>query len=152
MGPVAGTALLVGLIIGAPAAVFPIPGNIVDSPVIFLGFLLAPLIAVPFLVAVPAAALERKGVSSALARSIKLTRGSYGRVLGLVLLMAAVYAALVVLMGTALDVIASVIMPFSLAAFLAYGTFAAVLSAVLYLELRRSKEGIGAEAAATVFD
>ena len=152
MAPAAGTALLVGLITGIPAAGLVALGIIADSPIIFVGLVLAPLIAVPFLVAVPAAALERKGVSSALARSIELTRGSYGRLLGLVLLMGAVYLAIVVVMGGTVDVIVGLILPFSLAAVLAYGTFAAVLAAVLYLELRRVKEGPGAEEGATLFD
>jgi hypothetical protein len=113
---------------------------------------LAPLIAVPFLVAVPAAALERKGVSSALARSIELSRGNYWRLLGLLLLMGIVYVAIVVTMGGTVDVIVGIILPFSLAAVLAYGTFAAVLAAVLYLELRHVKEGPGAEEMAKLFD
>ena len=152
MAPAAGTALLVELITGIPAAGLAAFGIIADSPIIFVGLVLAPLIAVPFLVAVPAAALERKGVSSALARSIELTRGSYGRLLGILLLMAAVYVAIVALMGTAVDVIVGIILPFTLAALLAYGTFAAVLAAVLYLELRRVKEGNGAEDTAKLFD
>ncbi|MFM9845095.1 MAG: hypothetical protein ACKVOI_19195 [Dongiaceae bacterium] len=152
MAPVSGVALLVGLITGIPAAALAVLGTIADSPIIFVGLVLAPLIAVPFLVAVPAAALERKGVSSALARSIELTRGNYGRLLGILLLMAAAYVAIMTLLGTAMDVIISILMPFSLAAFLAYGTFAAVVAAVLYLELRRVKEGIGAEEAASLFD
>jgi hypothetical protein len=56
------------------------------------------------------------------------------------------------LMGTAVDVIVGIILPFTLAALLAYGTFAAVLAAVLYLELRRVKEGNGAEDTAKLFD
>jgi hypothetical protein len=150
--PVSGAALLVGLVTAVPAAALAVLGTIADSPIIFVGLVLAPLIALPFLVAVPAAALERKGVSSALARSIELTRGSYGRLLGILLLMAAVYVAIVVVMGTAVDVIVGIILPFSLAAVLAYGTFAAVLAAVLYLELRRVKEGLGAEDMAKLFD
>jgi hypothetical protein len=51
-----------------------------------------------------------------------------------------------------MDVIVSIIIPFSLAAVLAYGTFAAVLAAVLYLELRRANEGIGAVEVAKLFD
>jgi hypothetical protein len=152
MAPAAGTALLVGLITGIPAAGLVALGIIADSPIVFIGLVLAPLIAVPFLAAVPAAALERKGVSSALARSIELTRGSYGRLLGILLLLAAAYVAIMTLLGTALDVIISFLMPFSLAALLAYGTFAAVLAAVLYLELRRVKEGVGAEEMARLFD
>ena len=152
MAPVSGAALLVGLIAGIPAAGLVTLGIIADSPIIFVGLVLAPLIAVPFLVAVPAAALERKGVSSALARSIELTRGNYGRLLGLVLLMGAVYVAIVAVMGATVDVIVGIILPFTLAALLAYGTFAAVLAAVLYLELRRVKEGNGAEDTAKLFD
>jgi hypothetical protein len=152
MAPAAGTALLVGLITGIPATGLVTLGIIADTPVIFVGLAVAPLIAVPFLVAVPAAALERKGVSSALARSIELSRGSYGRLLGLVLLMGTVYVAIVVVMGGTVDVIVGIILPFTLAAVLAYGTFAAVLAAVLYLELRRVKEGPGAEEMAKLFD
>lgn len=152
MAPAAGTALVVGLITGIPVAGLVALGIIADSPIIFVGLVLAPLIAVPFLVAVPAAALERKGASSALARSIELSRGSYGRLLGLLLLMGVVYVAIVVVMGGTVDVIVGLILPFSLAAVLAYGTFAAVLAAVLYLELRRVKEGLGADEGANLFD
>ncbi len=152
MAPVSGTAMLVALIAGIPSAGFAILGALADSPVVFAGLSCALLIAVPFLVAVPAAALERKGVNSALARSIELSRGNYWRMLGLLLLMGAVYVAIVVVMGATVDVIVGIILPLSLAALLAYGTFAAVLAAVLYLELRRVKEGIGAEEAVKLFD
>jgi hypothetical protein len=152
MAPVSGVALLVGLIVGIPAAGLAVLGIFAESPILFAGLALAPLIAAPFLVAVPAAALERKGVSSALARSIELTRGSYGRLLGILLMMVAVYIAIVAVMGVTVDVIAGVILPITLAAVLAYGTFAAVLATVTYLELRGAKEGIGTEEIAKLFD
>ena len=67
-------------------------------------------------------------------------------------MMGGVYVAIVVVMGATVDVIVGIILPFTLAAVLTYGTFAAVLAAVLYLELRRVKEGPGAEEIAKSFD
>lgn len=152
MLPVTATAAIVGLIVGLPALAFVFLGAEVSEALFLVGPVLAPFLACPFLVAVPAAAMERAGVGQALSRSIALTRGSYFRVLGLLLLLAAVSIAVIALLAFASDVLWDLSMLFSIVVLLAVGTFAAILAAVSYVELRRITEGFGAEEIAKLFD
>jgi len=152
MLPVAGTAAAVALIVGLPILAFVFLGSMVSEDLFFVAPLLAPLLACPFLVAVPVVAMERSGAGQALARSVRLTRGSYFRVLGLLLLLAVAFVAVTALFGFASDVLWDLSVLISIAAILAVGTFAAILAAVLYVELRRVTEGFGAEEIAKLFD
>lgn len=152
MLPVTVTAALVALIVGLPMLAFVFLGSLVSETLFLVGPVLAPFLASPFLVAVPVAAMERAGVAQALARSIRLTRGSYFRVFGLLLLLAAASIALIALLAFASDVLWDLSMLFSIAVALAVGTFAAILAAVAYVELRQVTEGSGAEEIAKLFD
>jgi len=152
MLPVTGAAAVVALIVGLPALAFAFLGSMVSEALFLVELVLAPLLACPFLVVVPVAAMERGGVWQALARSVRLTRGSYFRVLGLVLLLAAVSIAVIALFAFASDVLWDLSILFSIAAVLAIGTFAAILTAVAYVELRQVTEGFGAEEIAKLFD
>jgi hypothetical protein len=141
------------LIVGAPLAGLVLLGFFTINGAFFLAApVLALLLAVPFLVVVPAAALERAGIRQALARSVSLMRGNYLRLLGLLLLLAAASFAGTVLLGLASDILWDFTFLISIAALLAIAVFAAIAVAVTYVELRRIKEGFGAEEVAKLFD
>lgn len=152
MLPVTVTAALVALIVGLPMLALVFLGAMVSEALFLLSPVLAPFLASPFLVAVPVAAMERAGVGQVLARSIRLTRGNYFRLFGLVLLLAAVSIALFALFAFASDVLWDLSILFSIVVIVAVATFAAILAAVAYVELRRVTEGFGAEEIAKLFD
>lgn len=156
MLPVTGTAAVVSLILAIPVFGLGIAGATDNTglAVISLGLVVvpAPLLVCLFLVAVPVAAMERAGVGRALARSIRLTRGSYFRVLAMLLVLAAVYSAVIFLLGMLAHTLWDLATLVAIAALLAISTFAAVVVAVAYAELCRVKDGFGAEEIATLFD
>jgi hypothetical protein len=152
MLPVTGTACAAALIVGVPLCGVALLGTFVSEAFFLAVPVLALLLACPFVVAAPAAALERTGIGQALARSVTLTRDNYLRMLGLLLLLGAASFGGTVLLGMASDVLWDFTSLISIAVFLALGVFAAILVAVAYLELRRLKEGFGAEEIAAAFD
>jgi hypothetical protein len=111
-------------------------------------------------VAAPALVVERKGVFGAFSRSADLTRGRRWAVFGLIVIFGILgwliglipgFIALALKMGgnDALRIVGAGIEALAQA-----GTamIAAAATAVTYYELRRSKEGVGADALASVFD
>lgn len=97
--PLVGVALLTGLAVGAVAlvgvvlaavcvAVAGLPGLVLGIPLGLLGLVGAVVVYLRFSLAAPALVLERVGVRESLRRSGVLVRGSYGRVLGVLLLTA----------------------------------------------------------------
>jgi hypothetical protein len=153
MLPVVGAAGLASLIVGLPLIGVVLFGILTANEAFFLATLvIGPLLACPFVVTVPAAALERTGVRRALARSVSLTRGNYLRILGLLLLFAAMSLAAFVTFGLAADVLRDFTFLLFIALLLAIGVFAAIVIAVTYVELRSIKEGTGAEELARSFD
>lgn len=115
-----------------------------------------------WIVAVPALVTERKDVFGAMSRSAELTRNHRWAILGLVLVyaiaawviqLAITSAATVFIVGnpiaTRLLILQVVITPLLR---ILFGVVSAAGVASIYYELRSSKEGIGPEALAAVFD
>jgi len=152
MLPVVGAASVAALIVSLPIVGAVLLGGYVSEAFFLAGPIIAFLLAVPFAVAVPAAALERASVRSALARSLSLVRNNYFRTLGLLLLLGAISFGAGVLLGLASDILGDLILLVSIAVMLAIGVFAAVVMAVTYVELRHVNEGFGAEELANLFD
>ncbi len=118
------------------------------------------ILAIMWVLAVPVQVVEKTGIRQAFARSRELTRGSRWKIFGLFI----VY----IILATVLSMI--IMLPAGLFAegsiggttitLVLFQVISSVLTAVvsaagvsaLYFELRKSKEGIGAEALAKVFD
>jgi membrane-anchored glycerophosphoryl diester phosphodiesterase (GDPDase) len=131
---------------------------------LFVGFLAIfiafAIIGVRLWITVPAIAVEQPGVLAALRRSWDLTRGHFWRLFGVLLVMwlgtlaMSMVAGIVIgvlsvfggvtgiFVGQGLNILVSII---------ANALFA-VAAAVVYVELRRAKEGFGLEDIAAVFD
>jgi membrane-anchored glycerophosphoryl diester phosphodiesterase (GDPDase) len=127
---------------------------------LFAIFIIFAIIGVRLWVTVPAIAVEQPGVLAALRRSWTLTRGHTWRLFGVLLVMwlgtlaMSMVAGIVIgvlsvfggvtgiLVGQGLNLLISII---------ANALFA-VAAAVVYVELRRAKEGFGLEDIAAVFD
>ena len=119
------------------------------------------LMALAWCVAVPAYVIEQPGVFASFERSAELTRGNRLRIFGLacIFLVAAIIVGIVVgALGGILSfasgglfvyVNAAIISPVISALVAALG---ATMSAVLYVELRRVREGAGPSALSAVFD
>lgn len=111
-------------------------------------------------VATPALVVEGKGVLGAFSRSADLTRGRRWAVFGIIIIFAILgwlIALVPSFLGVALRMSGGEAMKIAAAVILAVtqaGTtmLAATAAAVTYYELRRSKEGVGADALASVFD
>jgi hypothetical protein len=121
------------------------------------------MIAVAWIVAVPVLIAERTGVFGSFGRSAELTRGNRWRIFGLFLLYVAVYVVLGIVMsiiGGVSGAIASAVsgattvqtVVLSVIANVASALIGATGGAVLYVELRRVREGVGHEALASIFD
>jgi hypothetical protein len=139
LGPVLGSSLLSGLLTGLATLLFIIPGIIVACAIY---------------VALPACVVERLGAVSSLRRSRDLTRGSCWPIFGLLLLVflgSAVVTAGVGGVGVMLGgwVLVRIV---AFAVQVIVQSFGAVLSAVVYHDLRVAKEGVDIEAIASVFD
>lgn len=162
-------ALIVGAIAIMPVFMLVPDSNLQDSWVaavlwLFVGFfaifIVFAIIGVRLWITVPAIAVEQPGVLAALRRSWNLTRGHTWRLFGILLVMwlgtlaMSMVAGIVIgvlsviggvtgiLVGQGLNILVSVI---------ANALFA-VAAAVVYVELRRAKEGFGLEDIAAVFD
>jgi len=134
--PVIGVGILVGLATGLGFVFFVVPG-------VIIGCMLY--------VAVPACVIEKKGVSASLERSVALTKGYRWQIFGLFLLVVviALVGALVLAKIGGPGVVGQVI------GFLwqvVLTAFSAVLSAVIYHDLRMAKEGVDLDTLASVFD
>ncbi|MBI1180106.1 MAG: hypothetical protein GC201_06070 [Alphaproteobacteria bacterium] len=126
------------------------------------------IVAIIWCLAVPASVVENTGVFTSLARSVDLTRGYRWSIFGLgliyvVLSYAFVAVLMVILVAVALPVGEPAAAPSAyttaiggvIGALLANSFMTVLLMiglSVLYAELRRAKEGIGADAIAQVFD
>ena len=138
---------------------------IVVAIAVFFGFLLlvvpGVMMAVAWVVAVPALVVERTGVFGALGRSADLTRGRRWPIFGFIVLY---FIAFSVVQQVVLGIVGSVIVAATPSAMIvrqlpvsaALGVLVAVLasagSAAIYYELRTTREGVGPEALASVFD
>lgn len=146
-----GDSLRVGL-----ARTIPVIGvGILVGLATMLGFLLlivpGVIIGCMLYVAIPACVIEKLGVTESMSRSVALTKGYRWQIFGLFLLVVviSVLGAFVFTMigGTGL-----------VGQLLSFGwqvvstAFAAVLSAVIYHDLRVAKEGVGLDTLASVFD
>ncbi|MEQ8766084.1 MAG: hypothetical protein RL885_19355 [Planctomycetota bacterium] len=103
-------------------------------------------------VAIPAAVVERPGVFGALSRSWELTRNNRLAIFGLmviIMIFAALLAGLLVMVTNALGQALAWV---GLFANIPGISLMAVLTAVTYHDLRVSKEGIGSEELASIFD
>jgi MFS family permease len=121
-------------------------------PVLFVPFFV--LLFVAWSVAVPAAVVERLSPGKALARSMRLTKGVRLRVFGT--LVAVVFVVIVGgfvlgLVRGAIDEEFGVITLIAGVFWAAFGSLLSVWSVVAYHELRESKEGIGLDQLASVF-
>jgi hypothetical protein len=125
-------------------------------------FLLFVLLLIPFLflfvawsVAIPAAVVESIGPWRALARSAQLTKGERGRVFVVWLFCALVWWLFTMIVASVTSSFGSESSWFvQLGRFFllaVFGSFPAVVPAVVYHELRESREGIGLDQLASVF-
>lgn len=134
--PVIGVGILVGLAMMLGFLLLVVPG-------VIIGCMLY--------VAIPACVIEKLGVTASMSRSVALTKGYRWQIFGLFLLVVviSVLGAFVLTMigGTGL-----------VGQLLSFGwqvvstAFGAVLSAVIYHDLRMAKEGIDLDTLASVFD
>ncbi len=142
MFPVLGVAIVVGICVGLGTAAFVVPG-------IFL--------AVALWVAIPVAVIERPGVLNSLGRSWELTKGYRWHVFGIIVLlvllqMVSGFVVLAIMGGTSGFGVSTtaLIADWLLTAF--FGALYAVVSTVGYYGLRATKEGVGIQQIAAVFD
>jgi hypothetical protein len=150
---------ILGVVVSISFASFVATFVIVVLTRLFLLFvlLLIPLLAlfVAWSVAIPAAVVEPIGPWSALARSASLTKGERGRIFVVWLVCAFVWWIFTMLATAVLSSFGSESgWPALLARFLflaVVGSFPAVVPAVVYHELRESREGIGLDQLASVF-
>lgn len=134
--PVIGVGIIVGLATGLGFLLLIVPG-------VIIGCMLY--------VAIPACVIEKLGVTASMSRSVALTKGYRWQIFGLFLLVIviALVGALILariggggligeILGFAWQVVST--------------AFGAVLSAVIYHDLRMAKEGIDLDTLASVFD
>jgi hypothetical protein len=140
LGTAIGVAFLTGIGVALGLVLLIVPGVI---------------LAVMWAVAIPAAVVERTGVTASLSRSVALTRERRWRVLGATL----VAALITILVGAAVGGVAgavggseTVLQIVVWAVTAASQAFSASVSATLYYFLRREKEGVDIEQIASVFD
>jgi hypothetical protein len=139
--------------------------SIVVGVAVWIGLILlivpGVLLALAWCVAVPVYVVEQPGVFASVERSANLTRGNRLRIFGLfcVVVVAAIIIAVVIgIVGGVLGAVsggffvyvnAAIVSPVISALVAAVG---ATASAVLYVELRRVREGAGPSALAAIFD
>jgi len=141
--PVIGVAILVGLAVGLGTLLFVIPGLIIMTML---------------WVAIPAAVIEKKGVTASLQRSVDLTRGYRWRVFSIILLvwvinfasLGVLYFPVFFLSEGAIHQTGVVLVMLLMTAL--FTALSAVVSAVGYHDLRVVQEGVGIEEIAAVFD
>lgn len=120
-----------------------------------LGFLLfvvpGVIIGCMLYVAIPACVIEKLGVTASMSRSVALTKGYRWQIFGLFLLVVVISA----LGAFVFTLIGGAGLVGQLLAFgwqVVSTAFGAVLSAVIYHDLRMAKEGIDLDTLASVFD
>jgi hypothetical protein len=141
--------------------------GIIYGLAVFFGCLLlvvpGVMVAVAWIAAVPVLIAERLGVFSTFGRSAELTRGNRWRIFGLMLLYIAVYlliGAVIAVAGGVASFTAQAVPGAVTVQHVIIEVITNVLSAlvgatggaVLYVELRRVREGVGHEALAAIFD
>jgi hypothetical protein len=131
----------------------------------FLGYLLIVvpglMLAIRWLVAVPAQVMEGRGVFASMGRSAELTKGNRWSIFGLLLVSVLIMLAIELVIGlvvapgiafaqalnsTIFQLIAAPLLSLVITPLFAAG------AASLYFELRSTKEGVGVEKLASVFD
>jgi len=125
-------------------------------------FLVVPalILAVLWSVALPALVVERVSPFAALSRSRNLTRGSRWRIVGLFFIYLAIYFVLTLVLGGIIGALSMASAGLALIGTIVTSVVSAIVSglvgavgiAVLYYELRSTKEGVGVEQLASVFD
>jgi hypothetical protein len=144
--PLIGLGIMLAIAVGVGFVLFIVPGV---------------LMALAWCVAVPAYVVEQTGVFGAFERSAALTRGNRLRILALGLLWFVGFIALSLIFGIVSGVLAfaslglfkivqEVVLQPLLSVFIAL--IGSTLSATLYVELRRVREGAGPQALAALFD
>jgi len=144
--PLLGIGILFGIAVGVGFVLLVVPGL---------------MLLVAWAVAIPAYVVERPGIIAAFGRSAELTRGNRWRIFALFLLY---FVALIIVeavfgvFGTASKLAAGGSVPLLTAMVvtpliaIANGLIGAVGAAVLYVELRRVRDGVGPQNLAAVFD
>ena len=144
--PLLGLGILLGLAVGAGMILLIIPGV---------------MLAVAWCVAVPVYVVERPGVIASFGRAAALTRGSRWPIFGLFVIYAIAALIIQVVMGIVGGVLGvATIGGFPMLNFLiitpliqvATALIASTGVAVLYVELRRIRDGVGVQGLAAIFD
>ena len=159
--PVVGTGIVTG--IAALLAALPMIAvsqvNLGGVQVVIALLLLAiPIwLLVLFFVAIPACVVEKKGVGDSIRRSVQLSAGVRWRLLGVMAIVWLVGAGVLLVLGAlgfAAMQMGSVLGPPALLALAMafYYALNAVMATVAYHDLRISKEGVGTDVVARVFD
>jgi hypothetical protein len=132
---------------------------------VWFGFILlivpGVLMALAWCVAVPVYVVEQPGVFESFGRSAELTRGNRLRIFGL----ACLFFVASIVIGIVFSIVGGVLRFATAGVFLyvqaailspiisaAVATLGATMSAVLYVELRRVREGVGPQGLAAIFD
>lgn len=136
--PVLGLSVIVGVIVTIGIFLLIVPGII---------------LMIMFYVAIPVKVVEGVGIGDCMSRSEKLTKGYRWEIFGLLFIIG-IFSMMVnliagLLAGMMGDAVISSILVYIFTAYLA--AFGAVLSAIVYYELRAEKEGVDIEALARVF-
>ncbi|MFZ5718628.1 MAG: glycerophosphoryl diester phosphodiesterase membrane domain-containing protein [Pseudomonadota bacterium] len=146
--PLLGVSILFALAVGFGLVLLVVPGL---------------MIACAWCVAVPSLVAERTGVFGAFSRSADLTRGNRWRIFALLVLVWVIAMVISAVIGaivgigamTAEDPFAAATSPLTIASNVLINTFSAVITstgaAVLYVELRRAREGVGPQWLADIF-
>jgi hypothetical protein len=144
--PLLGIAILFGIAVAFGALLLIVPGV---------------MLAVAWCVAVPSYVVEQTGVFGAFARSAELTRGNRWRIFGLFIIYFVATIILEVVLGVfsgAASLASGGGMSFVQAIILgplfrvAAALLGATATAALYVELRRVRDGVGADSLAAIFD
>jgi hypothetical protein len=139
LGAVVGLSLVVGIFAGLATLLLVVPGIVVWCM---------------YAVAIPVCVVERVGVGASMGRSTFLTKGNRWRIFGIFALVMIAGG----LIGVVLGALAAFVGGVTLAGIVGYlvesaaGAFGAVISGVLYHELRAAKEGVDIDRIAAVFD
>jgi hypothetical protein len=144
--PVIGLAILLGLGVGLASMLLLVPGI---------------MLAIAWCVAIPAYVVEQTGVMGASGRSAELTRGNRWRIFGLLV----IYFIAVIIIELVLGLFSRVtgfamvgrlpiltLLIFAPLIQMASTLIASAGAAVLYVELRRLRDGVGPEGLAAIFD
>lgn len=142
--------LLLAVIGGVLGLVIGLVFSLISPWLGLLAFIPLIYIYIRFWVIVPVIVVERPGIIASFGRSLQLTRGEALRILGIVLVLVAIsFAASKFLEVFGESMLAAIV---DIAVQIVITAFSAVVAAVGYVELRRTKEGFGVEDLAAVFD